>query len=493
MFAAADLMKVLVALSLVVTSTFALDPPIYASQPLPRLTAPALLCEPLAGPGIVDGTVLNVTGHLVAIQGSLDPTIRVIYVPGDVPENVAPGESVIAAGRPKDGYIQASTVQVCSGNAWPHATPPPQPTGQIDHIIFVIQENHSFDNYFGTFPGTDGFPAAPVLDRRNGLADLVPYHLTTVTPGDLDHSWKNRQAGLSGNGKKAGVDSHGVPLWSPRAMGYYDQRDIPNYWFYAHQFTLADHFFSSLMGPTLPNRLYTVAGGNAGIISNNELLPHVGLTMPTLPEQLTAAGVSWKYYVGSALPQSYSPLNPLPAFAAFREQPKLRSRIVKNSQYFQDLRNGTLPAVSWIAPDMAESEHPPYDVQTGMWYVTTLINALMESPYWQNTALVLTYDENGGFYDHVIPPMIDQTGLGIRVPALIISPYARPGIVDHTVFSHSSVLRMIEDRFRIRHLGERDASANTLIDSLDLSQDPLPPDLIQQPLQRPLAVTSLSP
>src|SRR5579884_3247937 len=366
MFAAADMAKTLAAVILAISSTFAVAPEITTSEPLPPAIAPPSVCQPLAGPGIADGTVLNVTGHLIAVQNNLDPTIRVIYVPGDVPQSIVPGKRIIAAGRPKEGLIQTDSVRVCGNTAWPAPSTPPQPTGEIDHILFVIQENHSFDNYFGTFPGADGFPDAPALDRRNGLADLIPFHLKNTQPGDLDHSWKNRKAGLSGNGKKAGVDSRGMPLWSPSAMGYYDQRDIPNYWFYAHQFTLADHFFSSLMGPTLPNRLYTVAGTNIGLTSNDGKVVPGGFNVPTLPEQLTTAGISWKYYVGDGRPESYSPFNPLPAFKVFREQPELRSQIVKNSQFFRDLRDGTLPAVAWIAPDMAESEHPPEDVQLGM-------------------------------------------------------------------------------------------------------------------------------
>jgi phospholipase C len=157
--------------------------------------------------------------------------------------------------------------------------------------------------------------------------------------------------------------------------------------------------------------------------------------------------------------------------------------LVIASRFFEDLRGGTLPAVSWIVPSFYESEHPPAnnldsDLQVGMWYTTAMINALMKSPYWQNTALVLTWDDYGGFFDHVAPPQVDQYGLGPRVPTLIVSPYVRAGFVDHTPYEFCSVLRFIEDRFKLPPLTARDHQANDLGMTLDSAQRPLAPFLI---------------
>ncbi len=195
---------------------------------------------------------------------------------------------------------------------------------------------------------------------------------------------------------------------------------------------------------------------------------------------LGRARVSWKYYEGDR-PERFGLWNPLPGFANFRGNRALLSHLVPNIEYFQDLRRGTLPAVSWIVPNGPESEHPPANLQVGMWYVTAFVNALMKSPYWANTVLVITWDDYGGFYDHVAPPQVDAFGYGPRVPTLILSPYARRGI-DHTQYDFTSVLRFIEERFALPPLTERDRTANSLARSLELRQAPLAPFLITAPL-----------
>jgi phospholipase C len=182
-------------------------------------------------------------------------------------------------------------------------------------------------------------------------------------------------------------------------------------------------------------------------------------------------------------PQAFHLWNPLAGFKTFMSSQQLRDHLVSSDQYFQDLRNGALPAVSWIVPNFTESDHAPADIQLGMWYVTDVANALMKSPYWQNTALVLTWDDYGGFYDHVAPPKLDEYGLGPRVPAILISPYARAGVIDHTPYEFCSVLRFIEDRFGVPALTARDGQANNLSASFDPGQKPLAPFLISAPLQ----------
>jgi phospholipase C len=174
-------------------------------------------------------------------------------------------------------------------------------------------------------------------------------------------------------------------------------------------------------------------------------------------------------------------MNPLAGFKTVSGDRDALSRVVANTELFLDLRDGSLPPVSWVLPNAEESEHPMTDVRVGMWYVTAVANALMKSPYWLNSVLVVTWDEYGGFFDHVPPPRVDGDGYGMRVPALIVSPYARQAVIDHTLYDFASILRFIENRFGLEPLAERDRKANDLGSALDLTQAPLEPFLIRGP------------
>jgi phospholipase C len=268
---------------------------------------------------------------------------------------------------------------------------------------------------------------------------------------------------------------------SRETMGFYTEQELPNYWAYARQFTLADNFFSSFMGPSLPNHLYLFAAQAGRETGNPRRPPRGGWTFPSLIDGLEAASVSWKCYDGSGSPRPFSALDPILGLTSLMRDEALAARVVPNEALFRDLREGTLPAVAWILPNVEESEHPMTDVQVGMWYVTSVVNALMKSSSWKNTVLVVTWDEYGGFFDHVTPPRVDSSGLGIRVPAIIISPFSRPGFVDHTLYDFSSVLRFIEERFAVPPLGARDAGANSIVGSLDLSRAEGAPFLIAAP------------
>ncbi len=437
----------------------------------PRATSDAWLAHG------VSGTVLDVAGGIVAVQ-TKNMTIATVYVPGG---KVAaqPGQSVSVAGSLRHGLIWATSVRVTGGAPWSKPTTAAQPTGQIRHVIFVIQENHSFDNYFGTYPGVDGLSASIKLPAtRGGPPTVAPYHLTAPLPHDLNHDWIPAHRAYDG-GKMDGF------VWADQykdVMGYYTAQDIPNYWDYAQHFTLDDMFFSSLMGPSLPNHLYTVAGSAGGWIWNMWAPPApCGWQFPTLAGQLEQKGVSWKDYNGYN-PQAFWLWNPLPGFAAFKQSAVLRSHLVWNTQFFKDLRYGTLPTFSWITPDMLDSEHPPTDYPLGMWYVTDLINAVGQSAYWNDTLIVVTWDEYGGFYDNVAPPQVDRYGFGFRVPALEISPYQSAGKVNATVFGFSSVIKYEEGLQHLPPLTTRVAKANSLASSLDLAQKPLPPLLITAPV-----------
>ncbi len=355
-------------------------------------------------------------------------------------------------------------------------TPAPAPpkAAPINHIIYVIQENHAFDNYFGTFPGANGIPAGTKLPETPGGPPMVaPFHLTNLNH-DLPHAFDVAHRAYNG-GK---MDGFVYAEKSKDTMGYYDGTDLPNYWAYAREFTLMDGFFSSLMGPSLPNHLYTVAAQSGGVENNLKAAPESGFNFPTMADLLSKSNISWRYYDGKKDPLKFSLWNPLPGFREFQQDRSLAHNLVPSSQFYADLMNGMLPRVSWVVPNGVESEHPTQNVQLGMWYVTSLVNAVMKSPYWKDTVIFLTWDDYGGFYDHVAPPQLDKYGYGPRVPTIVISPYAKKGFVDHTTYDFTSVLKFIEERFGLPALTERDRTANDMMAAFDFSQTPLAPKVI---------------
>jgi phospholipase C len=383
------------------------------------------------------------------------------------------------------------------------AKPAPPGFAKIRHVVWIVQENRSFDNYFGTYPGADGLPPDTCLPVMPGSKKCVaPFHMPAGAPAcDLQHFWEVAHAAYD-HGKMDGF------VWaegSAYTMGYYDQRDIPSYWNYARHFTLADRFFSSLNGPSGPNHVYTVAAQSGGLIVNAFTLQQVedalddpdGFSFASMVGLFSRTHISWKYYVetqplppgqkkiGINLyypdPKEYSIWNPLPGFKAVRENPALMAHLVAVEQYYRDLKEGTLPEVSWIVPMIRDSEHPPQPVANGMWHVTRLVNALMESRYWKDTLIVLTWDDYGGFYDHVPPPTVDAYGYGPRVPTLFLSPYAKSGYISHYVYDFTSVLKFIEERWGLPHLTARDDRANDLRDVFDFEQTPNPPLVIPVP------------
>ncbi len=385
-----------------------------------------------------------------------------------------------------------------------------QGINKIRHIIWIIQENHSFDNYFGTYPEANGIPPQTCLPRMPGRHACVrPFHLPNPMPAcDLSHEWWTAHADYDHGAMDGFVWAEGTPY----TMGYSDQRDIPNYWAYARHYTLADRFFSALMGPSMPNHVYTVAAQSGGLITNDCSLHGEwhrlqgimddpdGFDFSSIITRFQAAGISWKYYVEQLQhpphipdpchvyhpgPKQLGLWNPLPGFGAIRHNPRLMDRLVDQQQYFQDLKTGRLPAVSWLIPAFQDSEHPPALVTQGMWYVTHLINALMRSRYWHDSVIFLTWDDYGGFYDHVPPPLLDAYGDGPRVPLLVISPYAKPDHITHQTGDLTSILRFMEKRFHLRHLTARDHYAGDLSDAFNFHQTPNPPLIIPRPAGLP--------
>ncbi len=267
------------------------------------------------------------------------------------------------------------------------------------------------------------------------------------------------------------------PSWVSWTISYVDHSVIPNYWEYARKYTLCDAFFSSLIGPSQPNHLYAVAAQSGSLVTNIGRGDAEIYSFHSVIELLGNSNITWKYYTGS--PNSAESIwNPLPGFQQYAKGFDVVSHLATTRKFYDDIANGTPPQVCWLVPSEKNSEHPPKNVQDGMWYVTDLVNAVMQSKYWQNCAIVTMWDDYGGFYDHVRPIQTDELGFGFRVPALIISPYSRSGQVVHTTYDLTSPLKLVETKFGLSSLTGRDGSSNTMLECFNFSQSPLPPDVI---------------
>jgi len=378
---------------------------------------------------------------------------------------------------------------------------------KIRHVVVIMQENRSFDSYFGTFPGADGIPPGVcVPDPLTGTC-VAPYHDSSDLNYGGPHGMPNAAADIDGGAMDGFIaqaeQGSGCTTTNPNCspcqqtptaqalkcidvMGYHDAREIPNYWTYASDFVLQDHMFEPNSSWSLPQHLYMVSewsafctnplnpfschGANqspnadwtSDISGPSDGMLHYAWTDMTY--LLHGQNVSWGYYVfkgtepdcenDSAMscapvqqgPQTPGIWNPLPSFTDVTQDNQL-GNVQSLSNFFSQARKGTLPAVSWITPNGTVSEHPPALVSAGQTYVTGLINAIMHSPEWNSTAIFLTWDDWGGFYDHVVPPVVDRNGYGLRVPAIVISPYARQGFIDHQILSHDAYDKFIEDDF----------------------------------------------
>jgi phospholipase C len=382
---------------------------------------------------------------------------------------------------------------------------PPGATGihEIQHVVIIMQENRSFDSYFGTYPGADGIPGLAgnpgtvpcVPDPKNGGCQK-PFHDTEdvntggphssgdavadIDKGKMDGFVKEAEAGTNCTGANPNCTPCNQSEQSKcvDVMGYHDGADIPNYWTYAQDFVLQDQMFSPVASWSLPAHLYEVSEwsatcSNAYAASSCKTDINLPDVNPTSTPQyawtditylLYTHNVSWGYYIFAGTepdcddnaamscapvqqgPKTIGVWNPLPAFTDVHQDNQL-GNIQSVSNFFAAAQSGTLPAVSWIIPNANVSEHPGWAVSAGQTYVTGLINAIMRSPDWDSTAIFLSWDDWGGFYDHVDPPVVDAEGYGLRVPGLVISPYAKQGYIDHQVLSHDAYVKFIEDDF----------------------------------------------
>jgi len=448
--------------------------------------------------------------------------------------------------------LPAHVERVTGGPTGSYIVPPG--IHKIKHVVVIQQENRSFDSYFGTFPGADGIPmrngrpTVCVPDPATGSC-VAPYVDHADVNGGGPHSAKSAAADING-GKMNGFIGQAraqsgrrgclVPTYpactnssAPDVMGYHTQTDIPNYWTYAKDFVLQDHMFEPNASWSLPSHLFLVSEWSAYCTQHNNPSSCVNALQtrgrgrpPNFPAYyggatsnrpiyawtdltylLYKAHVSWGYYVVTGKePDCENPAaetcapvrqnsntpgiwNPLPWFDTVRADNQL-GNIQNVDKFYAAAKNGTLPAVSWVVPSGAVSEHPAAPVSFGQSYVTSLINAVMNSPDWSSTAIFLAWDDWGGFYDHMLPPTVDQNGYGLRVPAIVISPYAKSGYVDHQILSFDAYDKFIEDDFlNGRRLDpatdgrpdprpsvrENEKILGNLVDDFNFDQNPRPP------------------
>jgi phospholipase C len=352
----------------------------------------------------------------------------------------------------------------------------------IDTIIVLMQENRSFDHYLGHLH-FQGQPRAKPEPRNASNPDptnpsgppIRPFAQTRLCEiADLDHSWNGTHAEWN-NGAMDGFTNANVNPNDPqgaRTMGYYDQDTLPFYYALYSKYAMADRFFASTLTQTFPNRFYLLAGTSFGHIRND----FMQFNQPTILNLLDQAGVTWKVY------HSGLPFALLFSYTSTRPQ----NLVPVTPNFFADAAAGTLPQVAFVDPifvgakNVENDEHPPANVQVGEKFAADVINAFTASPQWAHGALFLTYDEHGGFYDHVpppracvpdnIPPMLQSGDVpaafdnyGVRVPFVVVSPYARKHYVSHRVYDHTSITRFIETRFDLPALTKRDANADALL------------------------------
>jgi phospholipase C len=361
-------------------------------------------------------------------------------------------------------------------SAW-GATPAPGADNYlIKHLFIFVQENHTFDNYFGYYPGVNGLANAIPQPDPNSTTPLKPVELNVATiPKDLCHTWQCSKADFN-NGTmdgfltKAGENTN-------ETMGYFNPDLIAYYWDYASQYVLMDNFYSAFMGPSLPNHMYMLSGQADGLTGDNDSFQ---FSSPTIINELIADHISWAYYAGGA--NATSGWNPLPSDVPFLKADPSKAGLKENTQFPFDIAKPNFPSVAWIMPENDSlSEHPPYNVTAGELTVVSEVNDIMKSQYWSSSAIILTWDDYGGWYDNASPPQVDQYGLGFRVPAIIISPYAKQGFVDNTLTEFASTLKLIETLFNVPSLGARDVKADNLLEAFNFYQTPRAPLVLPGP------------
>jgi phospholipase C len=362
-------------------------------------------------------------------------------------------------------------------------------------------ENRSFDHLFGRFPGANGARVGLRDGREVPLKDAPQW-----LPGDLPHDYAGALNCLNGGKQDAFDQGDWGPLF---AYTQYTEEAVRNYWHWARNYVLCDNFFASALGPSYPNHLFFIAGQSGGVFDNPENLKTQTLSgrpvktwgcdansdawvftrdekgliskhttcfdFPTVGDQLGERGIDWAYY--AALPQqagyiwsAYSSIEHIFHSETWDRHIRPVDRLLR------DIDDGQLPSVTWITPRFELSDHPPWSTCYSQNWVTRIVNGIMQSPMWKETAIFITWDEWGGFYDHIEPHAVDNVGLGFRVPLLVISPYAKKGYVDHALGEFSTPLRFIADNWGLDYLTDRIRNTHNFSHVFDFKAKPRDPD-----------------
>lgn len=375
---------------------------------------------------------------------------------------------------------------------------------QIQHIVFMIQENKTFDSYFGLFPGANGTTTGTV--KVNGVDQMIPLNTLTDKTSDYCHTIQCARSYYDG----AAMDAFNHGSCSSAPYSCYAEAQptlIPNYWALAQHFELSDNTFSSLIGSSFPNHQYIIAGASGTNIPHsaidnplgypkdgtpwyaqawgchappsvtvkieNGTYTHPCFGYQNLGDVMTQYGVPWKYYT-PPIGQPGSVWDAMDASTNDENSPNL----APSSQFASDALAGMLPAMSWLTPPFVQSEHPSASTCMGENWVVQNIDAVENGPNWASSVIVVTWDDFGGFYDHVPPPKVDALGYGFRVPLLIISPFTKPQVV-HNQLEFASVLKLAEEAFNLPSLNTRDISAGDMLSDLDFTQNN-PPLILSQ-------------
>ena len=394
----------------------------------------------------------------------------------------------------------------------PTSSRPPKDDGKeyetrwpIKHVVFIIKENRSFDHMFGRFPGTNGVTWAWDRDLKRPLTRAIEER-----GHDIPHCYNCALSMING-GKMDGFNQ--TEYSDIYAFTQFRRDQLPNYWHWAKEYVLSDEFFASATGPSFPNHMFTIAAQSGGALENPwqppsalremmqkgwakswgcdiaeggyvEILDPEGqlvqvppcFDFKTVGDLLTKKRIPWGYYAATNTQKGYI----WSAYAAIdryrNDQERWDKHIFGVDQLVSDIEEDRLPPVTWVTPRFELSEHPEYSFCHGENWTTKVVDSIMQSPMWEDTAIFITWDDWGGFYDHVPPVRVDPFGFGIRVPLLVISPYAKDGYIDSKEGEFSSILRFIEENWGLRQLTKRDRRANDMTHVFDFDQEPRPPD-----------------
>jgi phospholipase C len=403
--------------------------------------------------------------------------------------------------RPARSFAVLATLAVVAAACSSSPAAPSPKNWPIKHVIILFKENRSFDNLFGRFPGANGTTTGMSHGQKVTLSLA-----TDTVAGDLPHHHPDYVRDLDG-GKIDGFARNGFVAQA--AYSQFSAVQLANYYRWAHDFVLADNFFSSEAGPSFPNHLFLIGGQSGGAHDDpihDDILP--GRTrvwgcdaapaerivvdsgsgtqqvrpcfdFPTVGDRLNAAGEGWSFYSSTPLQKGYL-WSAYDAVNHIRTTSQWSQHVRPVDNLVADIKAGKLPAVTWVTPRFEDSEHPKFrtSVCQGQNWTTQVVDAVMQSSMWKDTAIFVTWDEWGGFYDHVKPPVVDGFGLGFRVPLLVISPYALQGHIDHELGEFDSMSHFIENLFGLTPLTGRDSNIGDLSSDFDFAQRPRPPDVL---------------